>query len=485
MARWYKKKRFWFLLLSVLLLIYIGTIIYHQVKALPEGVSVATEPRSLSDDDVTFLVDHTYQQGDDEIVEHEIFDELYAAIENAEEFLIIDMFMVNETSNESRMYPPLSSEFSERIATQMERHPDLNVVFITDHLNTTYGSHEAEHIDYLADLGAEIIYTDLSQLRDPNPLYSGLWRMGLQWFGQRGTGWITNPLGETSPEVTVRSLLKLTNIKANHRKVLITEDAGYVLSANPHDASGFNSNIGIKVQGEFLYDLIESEKAVAAFSGGDVSMFPSEESLASLLAPTDGPLSAQVVTEREIEYAVIDALDAATPEDTVWLGMFYLSDRHIIEAMERAADRGVPQRIILDPNQNAFGQEKIGLPNIPVAEELVTLDSDSIDIRWYNTNLEQYHSKIFFVDRPDSAQVIAGSTNFTARNLDDYNLESNLSIEGPPDSAFLSDVRNYFERLWENEDGEFTVEYEEYEEPLGWVKYVTYRIQKALRFTTY
>lgn len=47
----------------------------------------------------------------------------------------------------------------------------------------------AQHIKPLKDAGIEVVYTDLERLRDPNPLYSGIWRMVFQWFGQEGNGW--------------------------------------------------------------------------------------------------------------------------------------------------------------------------------------------------------------------------------------------------------------------------------------------------------
>jgi HKD family nuclease len=484
----YHKKRWW--LLGVLVVTYIMVLIYHQQKPLPEGISFAGDTHLLAEDEIEFLYDLTYQKNGKEIYDHHIFDEVFKTIEQAEEFLIIDMFMVNEFSDESRNFPKLSSTFSQKIHDQMQAHPDLKVVFITDDLNTTYNSHEAKHIDYLAELGAEVIYTDLERLRDPNMLYSGIWRMFFQWFGQEGTGWLPNPMGETSPDVTARSYLQLMNIKANHRKAIVTEDHGLVLSANPHDASGYHSNIGIKVTGPILRDMVESERAVAAFSGGDTNAFPSKEELDALIPTSSNPertpmIEAQIVTEGKIEKSLMDAFEQTNAGDVIWIGMFYLADRDVVDAIERAADRNVEVRLILDPNENAFGSEKIGLPNIPVAKELLEGSNQNITIRWYNTNKEQYHSKIAYFNLGEKSHVIAGSTNFTSRNLDDYNLENNISIHAPSDSDFIQDIDNYFKRLWHNKDGEFTVNYEKHEDGLTPIKYGIYWIQKTLGFTTY
>ncbi|WP_280770665.1 phospholipase D-like domain-containing protein [Salipaludibacillus daqingensis] len=472
------------LILISFLLIYVSVIAYHQLKDVPEGVSYSGDMHSLAEEDVSFIYDLTYEQDGEEIYEHSIFDEVFSLIEEAEEFLIVDMFMINESSDESRDFPSLSADFSAKIKQQMEDNPDLNVIIITDHVNTTYRSHEAEHIDPLADLGAEVIYTDLTELRDPNLLYSGIWRMFFQWFGQSGTGWLPNALGSTSPDVTFRSYLKVMNLKANHRKAVISENSGMYLSANAHDASAYHSNIAFRVTGPILQDMIEVEKAVSAFSGGDDSLFPTNIS-ASEDTSNEGPIQAQVVTEREIEHAIIDALDQAMEEDDVWIGMFYLSDRHIIEAIEQAADRGVNVRLILDPNENAFGQEKIGLPNIPVASELLNRDDNNIQIRWYNVNEEQYHSKMIYVRRGDESQVIGGSTNYTSRNLDDYNLENNLNFIAPNNSEFIEEVDDYFTRIWQNDDAEYTVDYDTYGDSLSSARYVLYFMQKTLRMTTY
>lgn len=485
--KWYKKKR-WIGLIFILT-IYISTLIYHQQKALPEGISYKGDEHLLTEDNVEFLYDLTYQKNGEEVYEHEIFKEAFRMIEEAEEFLIIDMFMVNEFSDESRDFPKLSSIFSEKVKAQLVKHPDLKVIFITDDLNRSYNSHEALQIDYLADYGAEIVYTDLSQLRDPNLLYSGVWRMLFQWFGQEGNGWLPNPFGETSPDVTARSYLQLMNIKANHRKTIITENHGLVLSANAHDASALHSNIAIKVSGPILKDMVETERAVVAFSGGNLDAFPSPEEIDALVQAVphteDEPIVAQIVTEQQIEESFLTAVDKAGEEDEIWIGMFYLADRSIIDALKDAAERDVKIRLILDPNENAFGSEKAGLPNIPVASELMAQSDETIEIRWYNTNKEQYHSKIAYIKGENESYVTAGSTNFTSRNLDDYNLENNINITAPSNSEFIKDIDTYFKRIWNNEDAEYTKPYDAEKDVLTPVKYGIYWVQKTLRFTTY
>ncbi|MBN8194055.1 phospholipase D family protein [Bacillus sp. NTK074B] len=463
-------------------------MIYNRIKPLPPGISYAGDTYTIPDKDVEFLYDLTYQKDGKEQYDQSIFDEVYQTIEEADDFLILDLFLVNGYTKGDRDYPKISETLSRKIKEQMKKKPDLKVVFISDVVNRTYGSHEAKQIEPLEKLGAEVVFTDLNRLRDPNLLYSGVWRTALGWFGQDGYGWLPNPMAPSAPKVTMRSYLKLLNVKANHRKVVITEDAGLVLSANPHDASGFHSNIAFKVKGAILRDMVKAEKAVAAFSGGNPDAFPTEEEVNDSikdLPPSKSSVKAQLLTEREIQKGVVKALDDAKKGDEVWIGMFYLADRDIIDAIEDAAERKVDIRLVLDPNQNAFGQEKIGLPNLPIAAELHKLENEHITIRWYNTNKEQYHTKFIYVKGKDQSTVIGGSGNYTSRNMDDYNLEENLKLTAPSDSETMKEIDDYFDRIWNNKNGTYTLDYEKYQDKLPAFKYAMYILQKIFQVTTY
>lgn len=478
--RWYRRKEW---LIPILLLLFFASFgVYNRVKPLPEGTSYQGEWRQITSNDVKFLEDSTYSVDGQSRSDQMIFDELFDTIGKAEEFLVLDLFLVNGYHKEERLYPKLSSQLTEAIKQQMERHPDLKVVFISDIVNTTYGSHEAEALAPLEKLGAEVVFTDLDRLRDPNVLYSSVWRPLFSWTGNSTDGWIPNPMGTNAPDVTVRSYARLLNVKANHRKVVITEDTSLVLSANPHDASAYHSNIGFRVDGKIQEDLLESERAVFAFSGGDAERFPRFETKEDVENPIG---EARVVTEQQIQDAVVGAIDDATTGDIVWVGMFYLADRDIIDALEDAAERGVTVRLILDPNRNAFGQEKIGLPNLPVAAELYETRSEHLSIRWYQTGTEQYHSKLLYIEGADTSRIIGGSANYTSRNLDDYNMETNLDFRVDASSPFAQSVDRYFKKLWTNDGATYTADYEKFQEDIPLFKLTLYAIQKLFQVTTY
>lgn len=467
--------------LALLALIFLVTLLYHQLKPLPEGISRESEPMALTDEEIEFLSDLTYQGEDVEVNEQEIFQEIERSIQQAREYIVMDFFLFNGYSNEDREYPGITAKLSAALLEQMERYPDLQVVFITDEINTTYKGHDSEHLDALKKAGAEIIYTNLDRLRDPNPLYSTVYRMAFQWFGDSQDGWLPNPMAKSAPDITIRSYLRLLNVKANHRKVMVTENEGFVLSANPHDASGYHSNVGVRLNGPILKEIVEGERAIATFSKGDETKFPTVEVDSS---SEDGPMTIRYVTESKIQDAAIRAMESAKAGETIWIGMFYLADRDLIMAIQEAAERGVFVKLILDPNTNAFGRDKSGLPNLPVAAELNTVNPEQIEIRWYEVGKEQYHPKLLYVEG-EQKTVVLGSGNYTTRNMNDYNLEADVEVVGEEDTVFFDDVDSYFKRLWNNEDGTFTLEYDKVQTDLPVGKYLIYWLQKVTWTMTY
>ncbi|MCA1319526.1 phospholipase D family protein [Bacillus tianshenii] len=470
------------LFIGFIVLIVIGTSIYHSYKPLPENVSF--EGKEYYVDDVEFLYDLTYKQGEKTVTEHNIFDRIFEVIEEAEHFIVIDMFLFNGYNDGEKDFPPLSDNLMNALLDKKEKNPEVDIVFITDEVNTTYGSHEAEELQKLKDHDIEVVHSNVEVLRDSNPLYSGVWRVFFQWFGQGGTGWVQNPMSKNAPETTVRSYLKLLNVKANHRKVVITDKTGIISSANPHDASGFHSNTAFEVSGPIIEDMLITEQAVLDISGGGklpgYNGFNKEGE-----QEEQGSIKVQLLTEGKILKHITKEIKAAKKGEEIWVGMFYIAERKVVDELILAAQKGVKVRMILDPNQHAFGQQKIGLPNRPVAAEMVEEGEGNIEIKWYNTGGEQYHPKMIFFKGKEESSIIGGSANFTRRNLFDLNLETDIKIMSPNNEDIIMEMDDYYLRLWNNEDAEYTLPLEKYQDETTPVKKVLYRIQKLLRFTTY
>ncbi len=476
-----RKKTVVWSLVWVLLLIYISTMIYHTYKPLPEGIAYESEVYQV--DDVKFLYDLTYKKGDQVNHELNIFNRINEIISEAEEFIVIDMFMFNGYHDPKKEFPPISENLAEAIIKKKKQNPDIKVVFISDEINTGYKSYESNRLSKLEEHGVEVVYTNLNRLRDSNPLYSGVWRMFFQWFGQKGDGWIMNPFASTAPDLTARSYLKLLNVKANHRKIVATEKTALVSTANPHDESGYHNNVAFEIKGPIIQEIIQAEQAAVNMSEKGVKL-PTYEPKPDA-NPTEGQYKLQYFTEGKAHKHIVEAIEKTLPGQKIRLGMFYIADRSVIEPLIKASKRGVDVQIILDPNQVAFGNKKTGLPNIPVATEMVEDSEGKIDVRWYNTTMEQYHTKMMYIKGKKESTIIAGSANYTKRNLEAFNLEADLQIQGPNDSEVVQEVDAYFERLWTNDGGKYTVEFDEYTGTLTFLQRGVYAVQKFLRLTTY
>ena len=67
----------------------------------------------------------------------------------------------------------------------------------------------------------------------------------------------------------------------------------------------------------------------------------------------------QLLTEKAIYDAVLKMIQSAKVMKHLDIAMFYLSERNIIEALKQAKQRGVNIRIMLDPNKDAFGRQRM------------------------------------------------------------------------------------------------------------------------------
>jgi phosphatidylserine/phosphatidylglycerophosphate/cardiolipin synthase-like enzyme len=487
--------------LSVALL-WVGTAYWHANKALPPGMHVDSPWYSIAPKDVTFIADITSADAYGRtIVSQGIFDEMLQTVRSARRFIVLDYFLFNGLSsvapddgngNSEGSGPPLrplSAELRDALIEARRAQPDLQVLLITDPINEVYGGAPSHDLRLLRAAGVEVAVTDLDRLRDSNFIYSSLWRLGIGWWnggsGQGpGRGWLPNPLDESDVPISFGAWARLANFKANHRKVLIADDGhdglvGIVGSANPHDASSAHSNIALKASGPLLQPLLESELAIAHFSGWKGSLTAQVVPVPSTGGGSEASRGseatrAKILTEGAIRAALLERMDAAVSGDGIDIAMFYISDRGIVESLLAASRRGVAVRLILDPNKDAFGHAKSGIPNRPVASELAAASDGAIHIRWYRTHGEQFHTKLALIYGPRRLWLTAGSANFTRRNLADYNLEANVAVD-------------YFETLWGNRASlgiEYTADFGYYSDP-SQLHYWLYRVMEATGLSTF
>lgn len=475
-------------LLAGLLVIWILGVVRGLTRRPPSGFAQQGPWRPAPG--VEFLYDLTFTRDGRQVVEQRILATMLDEIEQAERFIVINIFLFNGIGGRQFLGDDLESpvaRFTEALIAARRRRPKLPVLFISDEVNTGYGSYPEPHLERLAAHGVEVVMADLTRLPDSNPVYSGLWRSLLQWYRPGGGGRLPNIFAGDGPKMNLASYLRLLNFKANHRKMLITERAALVSSGNIHDASARHNNIAFLVRGEIVADLAVGELATARFSGLDFNLpagaLPPESPLAPDApvpedlgagepAPAENPV-ARHLTENAIKEALMRALVATAAGDRIWVAQFYLSQRQVMAALAAAARRGVQVRLILDPSRDAFGLDKHGIPNRSMAARLKKRGGDNLEINWFNTHGEQFHAKLTMIEfasagksasSANQAVIIAGSANLTRRNLNGYNLENCLEIRALTTDPAVAGVRDFFHRLWHNRDGHYLVGYEHYAE---------------------
>src|SRR5699024_12843394 len=103
-------------------------------------------------------------------VEQQILTEDWKINEEEEEFILIDMFLFNDYTDQEKDFPNLSGELTEKLIKKRKEYPNMPIVFITDPINTGYSSYESKQVKELEKHHIEVVMTDLDRLHDSNKL---------------------------------------------------------------------------------------------------------------------------------------------------------------------------------------------------------------------------------------------------------------------------------------------------------------------------
>jgi phosphatidylserine/phosphatidylglycerophosphate/cardiolipin synthase-like enzyme len=490
-----RKKHMILLVALVLLFIAFLNGLWNLLKPMPAGTSLEGQTIRIPASQIRFLSDVTcLDSAGRRICRQEIFDQVFAIISQAERFIVLDMFFWNGFQGKIREEQrDLAGELTAALIKRKQSVPDLKIIAITDPINTVYGGSRNRHFEDLEKAGIPVILTDLSKLRDSNPLYSAFWRTFFRFIPRGFPVRCRHPFDSEGERIPLRAFLDLLNFKANHRKVIFADSPSVngrevnslVLSANPHTASSAHNNVALLVTGPLLTDLVASEQAVLDFSGMRIrlSSIISQNRLVQVgIRKEENMVSLRVLTEGKIRKALLETFSSLGEGDSLDVAMFYLSDREIIRSLVNASRRGVRVRLILDPSQDAFGYAKNGIPNRQAARDLLGKGS-RIMLRWYKTHGEQFHTKLVSVTKKDATGLLfVGSANLTKRNIGNKGLETDLMVEGR--GKIFSDARNYFETLWFNRGADYTLAYDQYADT-SLLRYLIYRIQETTGLGTF
>ncbi|MBF7685171.1 phospholipase [Acinetobacter sp. B10A] len=474
----WSKQRYFISILSVLFLVYVASAIYHTVKPLPEGLDYTGPLRAAK---VEFIADQTLVNAQGQVyTEQHIFNAMLDMVHRAKTTIVLDMFLLNDRFGQTN--PPTKRLFAQELVQALVEKkrldPNMNIIVMTDQMNSLYGSILPEEYVQLRRVGVELVETNLISLRASNPMWSGLWYLCCQGLGNDvGGGWLPSPL--SSDRLTLRSYLNFLNFKTNHRRNLIVDTSegwqALVGSKNINASGDFQSNTAVIVHGAAAVDVLNSEQPVAKMSDTALPyVLIKDEPI------TANTLQAQVLTEQAIGRAMVELLNQAKKADHVDVVAFCLSDRQVIHALKAAHNRGVNVRVLLNPNQDKLTRYNNGMPNRAVAQELFHA---GVNVRW----CERCHARMLV--KRDAAQqraeLILGSANMTSRNLRNYNLETDIRVVGLANDPVFMQAQQHFNQSWLNEGNVHkSVAYEEFAS-YSRVKYWLYRFMEWTGFSSF
>jgi len=475
--------------------------------------------------DISYFMDYTgfrhseKQDGEGErFFETGIGPKALEMIETAEEVIILSVFLFDSFYSETETTRDIVGTLTRSFVDKRKQFPGIRIAVLLDPSHKSYGTRVSPSERTFRENGIDVFYSDLlSGLKKASPTglregagqFSRLMnRATLNQWGNLGNKLFSRaklPVDFDGDPLTLEGAYNAFLLKANHRKILLTDVGGkgyeaLVTSANPHNASAYHVNSALSVKGEtasYIYNVLREDMRQSASLGKQFAhwnhaadrhyrktffktRFPP---LPAPLGPAltrseEKPASVIFVTESEIPRAVIDMLNRTSPGDQVRIQMFYLSFKPVLKAILQACGRTEhPVRLLLDANKDSFNKVKDGTPNRQVARYLLKHAPEhggQIEVRWYSTHGEQNHAKTMSISNAKTGkfELTTGSCNWTGRNMDGVNMEANLLVRGDRGST---DVFNkYFDLFWSNSDGnEYSLDYSTFSEAAPdwkWIK---------------
>ena len=388
--------------------IWAGCGFWNSVKPLPRGLHVASLPARLTQAQVDF-VDDSLHRGD--LLRREL-----DIIAHAEQAVVLDQC-------------PLARAVAEQLLSRKRQRPNLKILLLTDPRNAVFGGTPMGTQISLERAGIVVARTRLDRIRDSNPLYSSLWRLGI--------GWWSNPFDEVALAAGLRHL----NGNADERQLLVADDGAggwrsLLMSAAPMASAATGTTVGVEIREHLARDMAASELAIAGWSTDDdrLPALPPTES------PGVGTIDARFLTEGAINTGLRDGLAIAGRGDSVGLMARALNERQLIGALLRAMGRGAHLRLLLDPD----------VPGTQAAAaELMHDGGADVEIRWL-AGAHRSQARYALIQHGGDVWIHVVSANFTRRGLDDFNLAAGIELHMPARAAAARAAADLFTRAWDS-----------------------------------
>jgi PLD-like domain len=460
------------LLPTALVLAWVLGAVWISHKRVPPGVNIAGPWQPLPPQSLRFMHDLSAADANGAaLVERQIDAELLRMIAQARELVLVDTGLFGDLpaagpgASHLRAAPPIASELAEALVRAKRQQPTLSVLVLTDPASESIGGAQ-DLLQRVRAAGMTVLAVDITRLRAPDPTFAAFWGLCCDWWTRSiSAGDWPNPIGVGPVDVPLGVWGALQGYQRSHRQLLIADDgagglAALVFSRPLHAEAGIHSATALELSGMALEPLLESEFAVAQFSGwsDDGAMQERSQRLLGQLraalpkaaGTATGTARARVLTEAAIAQALVARVNATGKGDRIQIAALYLSQRQLVRALLGASRRGVEVRLLLDPGKDGYGYERSGVPNRQVASELVSASDGAVRVRWYRTHGEQFSPGFVHIRSAGHAWLMVGTAEFSRRDLDDMNLAAAFITELPGSAAASSDALSWFDTLWFN-----------------------------------
>jgi len=139
----------------------LAAVVFSGCPKKPERLGLAYSGETRVEK-VRLLVDETWVDAEgNRRVHQEIFDSVFEAIDEAGQFILLDFFLVNEFLYEPKSgMRHLSQELADRLVAKRKSNPEVEIIFITDSVNTVYGSIESPQFQAMEQAGVQLVWTE-------------------------------------------------------------------------------------------------------------------------------------------------------------------------------------------------------------------------------------------------------------------------------------------------------------------------------------
>ncbi|HWW21641.1 MAG TPA: phospholipase D-like domain-containing protein [Steroidobacteraceae bacterium] len=458
------------LIALTLLVAWIGSTLWHSDRRLPPGIHIGGSWENMPVSQIRFLRDLSAADASGApLSERQIDAELQRMIEGAREIIVIDAGLFGDLpaagpkAPRLRVAPTVAAALTDTLLKAKQDQPALQVLMLVDPASSELSSASGP-IDRLRAAGIDLVPVATGRLRSPNAAFVAFWQLCCGWWSHgKGAGSWPNPIGVGPPGVAMGLWGRIPPYQRAHRQLIVADDGngnldGMIFSRPLNAEAALHSATALRVSGPALDATLESEFAVAQFSGwfgGGAMQARAQRMLERQRQSSSGPpppetARARVVSESMIGESVVSLIDATGRHDSIEVAALYLCERDLVRALLDAARRGVAVRLLLDPDKDGYGYDRSGLPNRVVASELVASSDGAVRVRWYRTHGEQFSAGVVLIRSSRRSLLAVGTADLSRRDLDDYNLAADFIVEVAPGSAPASDALNWFDTLWFN-----------------------------------